>query len=128
VFRRADRFAYALLAGAVLLGLGLWSALPDPMAVHFGADGAVDGVLAKPLAVVLAPAVGAVVVLAVRHAPGDDSPAVRRATVLFVGVTVAGLQTFVYLWNLGHRVSPALVVGTVLVGAALLVGYAVARE
>jgi uncharacterized membrane protein len=125
VSRRAELFAYALLVGSVLLGVGLWTALPDRVAVHFGAGGSPDGFVARPVAVVLAPAIGVGTVLLVRHGPEwagtARSPAVERATVLFVGVTVAALQAFVYAWNLGYRVSPTLVGGVVLLGAALIV-------
>jgi uncharacterized membrane protein len=129
--RRADLTAYALLLCAVLLGVVLWSALPERMAVHFGPGGSPDSYVSRPVAVVLAPTVGAGAVLLVRHAPewtsSSDAPAVESVAVLFVGVTVAGLQTFVYAWNLGARISPALVTGVVLAGAALLVWYVRAR-
>jgi uncharacterized membrane protein len=132
VVRRVDLFAHALLLASGLLGGALWTALPDLMAVHFGPDGRPDGVLAKPVALVLAPAIGSGVVLLVRHGPDWASsatdPAVENATVLFVSVTIAALQVFVYLWNLGHRVSPTLVGGAVLLGAAVLVAYTQLRS
>ncbi|MFB6169336.1 MAG: DUF1648 domain-containing protein [Haloferacaceae archaeon] len=102
--RPADLTAYALLCGSVLLGVVLWPALPARTAVHFGAGGAPDGYLAGPVGVVLVPATSVGAVLLVRHGPtwasSSSGPVVEDASVLFVGVTVAGLRAFVYAWNL----------------------------
>lgn len=126
--RSADLAAYALLVGAVLVGVLLWGRLPDRMAVHFGTGGEPDNHLAKPLAVVLAPAVGLAGVLVTRYAPdwlrrGYTAQGVEDLAVVFLGGVIAYTQGFVYAWNLGYRLDPAVVVGPVLVAALLLVAY-----
>lgn len=130
--RAVDLVAYALLAGSVLVGLLLWSSLPDPMAIHFGPGGQPDNFVGKPLGVVLAPAIGLGAILLTRHAPEWASrqyrtPEMEDLTVVFVDGVVAYLQGFVYAWNLGFRVDPLVVVAPVLLVAAGLAVYAYAR-
>lgn len=130
--RASDLLAYALLGGSVLVGLLLWSALPDQMAVHFGGNDQPDNYVAKPLAVVLAPGIGLAAVLVTRYAPDwasrtYHSPEVERLTVVFVSAVIAYVQGYVYAWNLGYQVPASLVVVPVLVGAAALVLYSYTR-
>jgi uncharacterized membrane protein len=125
--RSADLVAYALLVGAALAGLLLWPALPDSMAIHFGAGGEPDSFVAKPVAVVLAPAIGVAAVLLVRYAPEwasrTRSPYVETLSVVFVGSVIAYIQGFVYAWNLGYRLSIWVVLAPVLLAAAAFVAY-----
>lgn len=128
--RTADATAYALLAGIALLGVVLWPALPERMAIHFDAGGTPDDRMPKPVAVVLVPATGTLGVLLTRYAPewlnaGPSSPRVETATVLFVAGVMTYIQAFVYAWNLGYRLdATAVVLVPALVAAAALVGYA----
>ena len=92
--RSADLVAYTLLVGAALAGVLLWPTLPDSMAIHFGAGGEPDSFVAKPIAVVLAPAIGVASVLLIRYAPEwasrTRSPHVETLSVVFVGSVVIG--------------------------------------
>lgn len=130
--RTSDLVAYALLVGSALVGLALWPTLPDRMAVHFGPGGNPDNVVAKPTAIVLAPAIGVVGVLLTRHGPdwgtrSYQGPRTEAVTVVFVGGVIAYLQLFLYAWNVGVEVSPTLAVAPVLLAAGLLVGYVTLR-
>lgn len=130
--RASDLLAYALLGGSVLVGLLLWSALPDQMAVHFGVNDQPDSFVAKPVGIVLAPGVGLAAVLVTRYAPGwatrtYHSPEVERLTVVFVSAVIAYVQGYVYAWNLGYQVPVSLVVVPVLLGAGALVVYTYTR-
>lgn len=130
--RSADLAASALLAGSVLAGLLLWGQLPDRMAIHFGAGGAPDSFVAKPLGVVLAPAVGLGGVLVTRYAPdwlrrSHTAPEVENLAVVFLGAVIAYAQGFVYAWNLGYRLDAAVVAVPVLVAALALVVYSYIR-
>ena len=127
--RTSDLLAYGLLAVSALAGLLVWSSLPDTMAIHFGISGEPDRFVPKPLAVVLAPAIGVAGVLVTRYAPArfggtHGPPAVEHATVVFISGTVAYLQGFVLAWNLGHRVGSNAILVPVLLAAAALAGYA----
>jgi uncharacterized membrane protein len=130
--RLADLVAYTLLVGAALAGVLLWPALPDSMAIHFGAGGEPDSFIAKPIAVILTPAIGVASVLLVRYAPEwasrTRSPHVETLSVVFVGSVVAYVQGFVYAWNLGYRPSIWVVLGPVLLAAAAFVAYTYTRE
>jgi uncharacterized membrane protein len=101
------------------------------MAIHFGASGTPDNFVDKPLGVLLAPAIGVAALVFVRVAARVDPTADQRVldvSVLFLGATIAFVQSFVLAWNLGVRVSPAVVVGPVLLGAGVLTVYAFYRE
>jgi uncharacterized membrane protein len=130
--RSADLVAYTLLVGAALAGVLLWPALPDSMAIHFGAGGEPDSFIAKPIAVILTPAIGVASVLLVRYAPEwasrTRSPHVETLSVVFVGSVIAYVQGFVYAWNLGYRPSIWVVLGPVLLAAAAFVAYTYTRE
>jgi uncharacterized membrane protein len=130
--RSADLVAYTLLVGAALAGLLLWPALPDSMAIHFGAGGEPDSFVAKPIAMVLTPAIGVVAVLLVRYAPEwasrTRSPYVETLSVVFVASVIAYVQGFVYAWNLGYRLSMWAVLAPVLLVAAAFVAYTYTRE
>jgi uncharacterized membrane protein len=130
--RAADLAAYALLVGAALAGVPLWPVLPDSMAIHFGAGGEPDSFVAKPIAVVLAPAIGVASVLLVRYAPAWASqartPYVETLTVVFIASVIAYVQGFVYAWNLGYRPSIWIVLAPVLLAAAAFVAYTYTRE
>jgi uncharacterized membrane protein len=130
--RSADLVAYTLLVGAALAGVLLWPALPDSMAIHFGAGGEPDSFIAKPIAVILTPAIGVASVLLVRYAPEwasrTRSPHVETLSVVFVGSVIAYVQGFVYAWNLGYRPSIWVVLGPVLLVAAAFVAYTYRRE
>jgi uncharacterized membrane protein len=130
--RSADLAAYALLAGAALVGLLLWGRLPDRMAIHFGTSGVPDSFVAKPLGVILAPAVGLAGVLVTRYAPdwlrrSHTTPEVENLAVVFLGAVIAYTQGFVYAWNLGYRLDAAVVAVPVLVAAFALVAYSYTR-
>jgi len=130
--RSADLVAHTLLVGAALAGVLLWPALPDSMAIHFGAGGEPDSFIAKPIAVILTPAIGVASVLLVRYAPEwasrTRSPHVETLSVVFVGSVIAYVQGFVYAWNLGYRPSIWVVLGPVLLAAAAFVAYTYTRE
>jgi uncharacterized membrane protein len=130
--RSADLVAYTLLVGAALAGVLSWPALPDSMAIHFGAGGEPDSFIAKPIAVILTPAIGVASVLLVRYAPEwasrTRSPHVETLSVVFVGSVIAYVQGFVYAWNLGYRPSIWVVLGPVLLAAAAFVAYTYTRE
>jgi uncharacterized membrane protein len=130
--RSADLVAYTLLVGAALAGVLLWPTLPDSMAIHFGAGGEPDSFVAKPIAVVLAPAIGVASVLLIRYAPEwasrTRSPHVETLSVVFVASVIAYMQGFVYAWNLGYRPSIWVVLGPVLLVAAAFVAYTYRRE
>ena len=127
--RSTDLVAYALLTGSVLVGLLLWSLLPDSMAIHFGAGGEPDSFVSKPVAVVLTPAIGVAGVLLIRYAPEwasrtHRSPFVEKLTIVFVASVIAYVQGFVYAWNIGYRVdATAFVLVPVLLAAGLFVAY-----
>jgi uncharacterized membrane protein len=130
--RSADLVAHTLLVGAALAGVLLWPALPESMAIHFGAGGEPDSFIAKPIAVILTPAIGVASVLLVRYAPEwasrTRSPHVETLSVVFVGSVIAYVQGFVYAWNLGYRPSIWVVLGPVLLTAAAFVAYTYTRE
>ena len=130
--RSADLVAHTLLVDAALAGVLLWPALPDSMAIHFGAGGEPDSFIAKPIAVILTPAIGVASVLLVRYAPEwanrIRSPHVETLSVVFVGSVIAYVQGFVYAWNLGYRPSIWVVLGPVLLAAAAFVAYTYTRE
>jgi len=126
--RTSDLFAYALLAGSAALGLLVWPALPESVAIHFGLGGDPDTFVSKPVAVVLTPAIGVLAVLAVRYAPErlgghTDSLASENTTVLFVAAVIAYAQAFVYVRNLGYQPDPMVVTVPVLIAAGLFVVY-----
>lgn len=130
--RSVDVGAYALLVGSALGGLLLWPSLPGEMAIHFGTSGQPDNYVAKPVGIVLAPLIGIAAILVTRYAPEWSSrryhsPEVETVTIGFLAVVVTYVQGFVYVWNLGYRVRPSLVVAPVLIGAGLLVAYAYTR-
>lgn len=130
--RTSDLVAYALLVGSAVVGLVLWPTLPERMAIHFGPGGTPDEVVAKPVAVVLAPAVGVGAVLLTHHGPewltrSHQGTRMEAVTVVFVGGVIAYIQLFLYAWNVGVEVSPTLAVAPVLLAAGLLVGYVTIR-
>jgi uncharacterized membrane protein len=130
-FRTVDATAVALLALSALAGLALWPSLPNEMAIHFGASGTPDNFVEKPLGVLLAPVIGVGALAFVRLASRVDPTADRRVldvSVLFLGATIAFVQSFVLAWNLGVRLNPMVVVVPVLAGALLLTLYAVKRD
>jgi uncharacterized membrane protein len=131
--RTSDLLAYALLAGSAALGLLVWPALPETVAIHFGLGGDPDTFVSKPVGVVLTPAIGVLAVLAVRYAPErlgghTGSPASENTTILFVAAVIAYVQAFVYVWNLGYQLDPKVVSVPVLTAAGLLVVYAYRRD
>ena len=124
-----DFVAYVLLVGSVLVGLSLWAALPDRMAIHFGAGGAPDSFVAKPVGVLLAPAIGLGAVLLIRYGPEwasrtSGSPHVEALSVVFTASVITYAQGFVYAWNLGYRVNATVfVLVPILLAAGLFVAY-----
>lgn len=121
--RSVDRFAVGLLAAVVVAGLALWSALPEQMAIHWGASGNPDNHVPKPLAVLGLPAFGAATIAFTRLAPDSlkTNPGGENLAVLFVAGVFAFLQGVVYAWNLGYRFDVTLVVAPIVLGAAVLV-------
>ena len=129
--RSADATAVGLLALVTLAGLALWPSLPSEMAIHFDGSGTPDNFVGRPLGVLLAPSIGLATVAFVRLSARVDPTADPRTldlAVLFLGATIAYVQSFVLAWNLGVRVAPAVVLAPVLLGAGLLAGYAFYRE
>lgn len=129
--RAVDVVAVALLALSALAGLVVWPSLPAEMAVHFGSSGTPDTFVAKPVGVLLAPTIGVAALGFLRFAARVDPTADARTldvSVLFLGATIASVQTYLLAWNLGVQVSPFVVVGPVLVGAGLLTVYALYRD
>ncbi|WP_255149745.1 DUF1648 domain-containing protein [Halorarius halobius] len=130
--RSSDLAAYALLGGSALLGLALWPSLPERMAIHFGPSGNADNVVAKPLAIVLAPGVGVGSVLVTRYGPdwltrNTSGPWMESLSVVFLAGVIAYVQVFLYAWNLGFDVSPSLAIAPVVVAACALVAYSFTR-
>jgi uncharacterized membrane protein len=130
-FRRADALALALLGAVTVAGLALSPSLPSSMAIHFDASGQPDNYVARPLAVVLGPAIGVAAIVFTRLAARFDDGADRLtldASVVFLGGIVALVQTQVLLWNLGYRVDVTLVVVPILLAAGVLVVFALRRD
>jgi len=129
--RWPDLLGVALVVGAALAGIALWPRLPAEMAVHFGAGGEPDSFVAKPLGVVLAPAIG-VVGLAVARLSGRADPTadprVLGAAVLFVGSVVAYVQGLVLAYNLGYSVPVSFALVPVFAAAGALTLYALRRD
>ena len=122
--RRADRIAVGLVAVAALAGLLAWPSLPDQVAIHWS-GGSPDRYVAKPLAVLGLPALGAAAVAFTRLAPDSltNTPGGDDATVLFLGVVFVWVQGVVILWNMGWQFNVGVAVAPVLVLAGLLVAY-----
>lgn len=131
--RSADFLAYTLLANAVVAGLLLWGQLPEQMAIHFGAGGEPDTVVAKPIGILLAPLVGLGGLLVTRYTPerlrsGTTAPEVENIAVVFLAAIVAYTQGFLYLWNLGYRLDTAVVTAPALIAALAIVIYSHRRS
>jgi len=129
--RRADAIALALLGAVTVAGLALSPSLPASMAIHFDASDQPDNYVARPLAIVLGPAIGVAAVAFTRLAARFDDSADRLtmdASVVFVGGVVALVQTQVLLWNLGYRVDATLVVVPILLAAGVLVVFVLRRD
>jgi uncharacterized membrane protein len=129
--RPTDLAAVALLACSALAGLAVWPSLPAEMAIHFGVSGEPDNFVSKPLGVLMAPVIGVGALAFVRFSARVDPTADRRTldvSVLFLGATIAYVQSFVLAWNLGYRFDPLVAVAPVLLGAGLLVAYAFKRD
>jgi len=110
-YSRLDVLSAALLVAAAVVGIALLPALPDRLAVHFGAGGSPDNFLSARLGVLLVPAIGLVVLAAVRGALplGGDVPAPP-----WFGLAVAAFLAYVHVvvlaWNLGLGVNVTLFV------------------
>jgi uncharacterized membrane protein len=131
--RSTDLVAYALLAGSVLVGLLLWSSLPDSMAIHFGVGGEPDSFVAKPVGVLLAPTIGLGAVVLTRYGPERasrtyGSPYIENVAVVFTATVIAYAQGFVYAWNLGYRPGSLVVLAPVLLAAGAFVAYTYTRD
>jgi uncharacterized membrane protein len=130
--RSADFVAYTLLANAVLAGLLLWGHLPEQMAIHFGAGGEPDTVVAKPVGILVAPLVGLGGLLATRYTPerlrsGTTAPEVENIAVMFLAAIAVYTQGFLYAWNLGYRLDTAVVTAPALIAALAIVAYSYRR-
>ena len=95
---------------ATLVGVALWSQLPDPMASHWDANDQVNGYLSKFWGVFLMPLMTASLVLFFLAIPRIDPlraniAAFREALNLFI-VLFVGFMVYIYfltlLWNLGY--------------------------
>lgn len=129
--RAPDLLAVGLLAGSALAGVVLWPRLPAEMAIHFDAGGEPDTFVARPIAVLLGPAIGVVAVGIVRLSTRLDptvDPRALAATVAFVGAVVAYVQGLLLAYNLGHGVSIPVALVPVLVAAGALTLYALRRD
>jgi uncharacterized membrane protein len=125
--RRMDYLALGLVALSAVVGLAMWPALPEQMAIHFDASSTPDNYVSKTTGVLLGPAIGAGAILFVRAknrvdpTPADEG--LMRWSILFTGVVIAYVQGLVLLWNVGVKFDVVAAVSPVIVGAGLLVAY-----
>lgn len=114
--RFVDAVALSLLAASTAAAVLAWPALPAELAVQWGLGGGVMNTMSKPAAI------GGTAVLAVGSIgyirlvkTGRRPPLVQDATVLFVGVVFAAVQSLIVAWNLGLPIDPTLAVAPILV-------------
>lgn len=95
---RQKTVAAVVVIALLLLGGALYSSLPSRMAVHWNAAGTVDGTVAKPVAILLMPAivVSMSVLFEVTGSDADDRVVGSVAMLLLLAV-----QVMVFLINLG---------------------------
>lgn len=111
------------LAATIAVPLIHWSALPDPLAVHWSLDGRPDGSLPKRTALV--PALLLIAGSPLAALPGGGRAyaagrAVRISPVTFSGALVSAVSTLIVFRNLGGSVWTDA--GTLTPGDAALLG------
>lgn len=132
---RRDRVGLALVALAIVVSVVASPQLPDQLAIHFDASGQPDSVLAKPLALAIAPLLGLGVVGLFKVLPWLDplgenvaefQDAYDLVAVTTVGV-IAYVQVVIVTWNLGYAFSVVQATVPVLAVTYYVVGVVVER-
>ncbi|MBO4382876.1 MAG: SdpI family protein [Clostridia bacterium] len=95
----------------VVIGLIFWSRLPDPMAIHFGADNEANGFAAKPVAVFAFP-LGLLalqwlmpVLLSLDPKRKNISPKMTALVLWLIPIISVFVCAFMYAFNLGYPVN-----------------------
>ena len=107
----------------ILIGLLLWDKLPAEIPTHFGIDGAVDSYSSKLFAVVIFPAILAVVVLfigfMIMHDPKQKNINNKLVNVGIFAVPVVSIimNTCIYIMALGYSVD---ITSITLIGIGIL--------
>ncbi|MFH0861774.1 MAG: DUF1648 domain-containing protein [Candidatus Altiarchaeota archaeon] len=107
-----------LVALSLAAGAFLYPQMPDSVASHWGAGGAVDGYMPKAWGVFMLPAITAVLLVLFAVIPvidplRDNIEAFRGYFDNFI-LLFASFMTAIYLqtliWNLGYRINPMIVI------------------
>ncbi|MFC5278520.1 DUF1648 domain-containing protein [Halorubrum rubrum] len=102
-FLPRQRAVAALITGVLLaLGVALYAALPDQMAIHWNAAGEPDNVVAKPIAVLAMPAVVVFMSVLFEASSIDIGERIVGSLAMLMLLVV---QVIVFGANLGYDVS-----------------------
>jgi uncharacterized membrane protein len=127
--RQVDAFAIGLVGAVTAVGVLLWPALPDAVAIHW--SGGTPDTFVSPAGATLGLFGLAVATIAfVRLAPSalTNTPGGENPSVVFLGAVFAWVEATVLLWNLGYRFPIELAVLPVLALTGLLLAYAAWRS